>query len=122
MGKLIIARHRLALQQRQEIILGRSCRIEIQRTDGVEVQRLLPAGRVGDVGRLDAGVVGAHVKIVLHKGPASLVLSEATLNDGHFQWSVYAFLPPDTDYTMEVVSVADPSIRDESDSTFTIIE
>lgn len=66
------------------------------------------------------GTSGNTVQIIVHSGSQHFTVATSTENDGRFDWSVPTAQLPSTDYLIEVRSLTDPSMGDNSDATFTI--
>lgn len=68
------------------------------------------------------GNVGTSVKIVLRRGTYSGTLFGGAPNNGVKNWSIPANYPIASDFTIEIISVANPAIRDASDAPFSITD
>ena len=66
------------------------------------------------------GNVGSDVTILLRRNNASKIIAGSTPNDGSFDWTVFGNIPADTNYFVEIFSVSNPAIIDESDGLFTV--
>ena len=66
------------------------------------------------------GNVGANVKILARKGTGAGVIAASTPNDGAFDWTVPAAFPTGTNFVLEISSVDNPGILDQSDNFFTV--
>ena len=67
------------------------------------------------------GDIGANVKIYVRKGGSGATIASSTPNDGHFDWAVPNY-PLGSNYILEISSLADPNIKDESDAFFTLTD
>ena len=67
-----------------------------------------------------AGTTGSEVEILAHGAGQTFTLAATTPNDGAFDWVVPQGQPLATDYTIEVRSLAYPTIFDSSNASFTI--
>jgi hypothetical protein len=68
------------------------------------------------------GDVGTDVSIELwQNGQKARTLKGTTPNDGKQKVALKNTLPTGTGFTIKVISISDPSIEDESDSTFSIV-
>lgn len=81
----------------------------------------LARGTTVEITWTSTGSIGANVKIVARKGTASSTLAGGTPNDGSYSWKIPATYPLGSGVTIEISSVATPSIIDTSNATFTII-
>jgi hypothetical protein len=66
------------------------------------------------------GAVGDSVKILARGGGQTFTVTPSTNNDGGFNWPIPATQLSGADYTIEVSSLAYPSILDSSNATFSI--
>jgi hypothetical protein len=67
------------------------------------------------------GNAGAHVKIQLLKsGKHSLWISKKTKNDGRYTWTIPSSVATGSVYKVKITSTSKSTVKDESNSTFTI--
>lgn len=66
--------------------------------------------------------VGSSVKIEYKKGIVTGTITSSTSNDGNYTWSIPSSMETRNDYKIIVTSLSDSSVKDESNSTFTIAD
>lgn len=66
------------------------------------------------------GTIGSNVEILAHGGGQSVTVIASTSNDGAHDWLIPLAQAPAANYTIEVRSVATPTITDSSNAPFTI--
>ena len=65
--------------------------------------------------------ISGNVKIRLLKGSTTAaIIAASTPSDGSFDWTVPTSLAEGSNYKVEVLSLDDPTIRDQSDRSFRI--
>ncbi len=77
-------------------------------------------GSVLPIAWSNVGTTGSDVQILARSAGQTFTVSTSTANDGAYNWSIPATQIPGTDYTIEVRSIALPTIGDVSNSPFTI--
>ncbi len=66
------------------------------------------------------GNVGTTIKIMIRRGTYSSTLAGGTPNDGSYSWNIPASYGYGTGWSIEVISLATPTIFDASNATFSI--
>ncbi|MBL7648900.1 MAG: right-handed parallel beta-helix repeat-containing protein [Candidatus Hydrogenedentes bacterium] len=92
--------------------------ITVTRPNGGEV---IPWATLQPITWNSRGDIGPNVKIVARKGSFSAVLSSITPNDGAYDWLVPMNFPAVSGLTVEISSLANPTILDSSDAPFTVV-
>ncbi len=67
-----------------------------------------------------SGTTGTDVQILARSAGQTFTVAASTANDGGFNWTVPAAQAPGNDYTIEVRSIALPTIGDSSNDAFAI--
>src|SRR5690606_1087084 len=67
-----------------------------------------------------SGEAGTQVQILAHGAGQSATLAASTANDGAFDWAIPVGQALGTNYTIEVRSLAFPTVGDSSNADFTV--